>query len=358
MKTIKAAVCHAFNEPLTIEDIQLAPPGAGQIEVSLEACAICHSDISYIDNAWGGQLPAVYGHEAVGHVTEVGPGARRKLGDRVLVTLMRSCGACPSCGSGTPVFCDDTPAVDNPLSSTGGDEIVHGLKCGAFAEKVVVHDSQTQPVPASMPAASASLLSCGVVTGVGAAVNTAAIRTGETVVVIGAGGVGLNAIQGARIAGASRIVAIDMMPEKLDAALEFGATDGVLASHEKPWKAVKKVVPGGVDVVLVSVGAIQAYDTAMRYLKKKGRMYMVGMPHTGQTVDYEPVMVAALGQRMEGSLMGDTVLARDIPWMVDMYEQGRLKLDELVSKTWSLDQINDAIANTKTGAARRNVIVF
>lgn len=359
MQKIKAAVCHAFQQDLVIEDIVLAPPGPGQIEVTLEAVAICHSDISFMDGGWGGGLPAVFGHEAVGRITALGAGCTAELGARVLVTLLKSCGTCLCCVTGRPAHCE-TPGdlMAGPITLPDGTPVQHGLDCAAFAEKVVVDQSQTTPVPAEIPAAAACMLSCGVITGIGAAVNTAQVRPGETVVVIGAGGVGLNAIQGAAICGAARIVAVDMVEDKLDAALEFGATDGILASHPKPWKELRKIAPRGADVVLVTVGALPAYDTALRYLGRKGRMYMIGMPHSGQKAAYEPVAVAATGLRMEGSFMGDTVLARDIPWMVDMYQQGRLMLDELVTRTYALSEINQAIASTRSGTARRNVIVF
>ncbi|MEE9389537.1 MAG: zinc-binding dehydrogenase, partial [Paracoccaceae bacterium] len=224
--------------------------------------------------------------------------------------------------------------------------------------KVVVHQSQIAKIPADMPMDAACLLSCGVITGVGAVVNTAGLKPGQVAVVIGAGGVGLNTIQGARIAGASRIIAVDMTSEKLAVAREFGATDGVLATEAKPWAAAAKAAGRAADVVFVTVGAIPAYDDAARYLAPGGKVIMVGMPHTGQKSSYEPVIIASMGQALIGTKMGDVVLKRDIPWMVDLYQQGRLKLEELVSGHWRLDQINEAIANTKTGAARRNVIVF
>lgn len=361
MRTVKAAVCRAFGAPLVIEEIRLAPPGPGQVQVDLSACAICHSDISYAEGAWGGHLPAVYGHEAAGVVSALGEGVEGlAVGDSVLVTLMHHCGRCPSCAGGAPVHCEvPVDRLSGVLADTSGAVVEHGLNCGAFAEAVVVHHSQAVPVPADLPPDAACLLSCGVVTGVGAAVNTAQVRPGETVVVIGAGGVGLNAVQGARIAGAARIVAVDMSAEKLDAAREFGATHGVLATDPKPWRAVQEVNHGRLaDVVLVTVGAIPAYETAPRYLARHGRLAMVGMPHSGGKVAYEPVIVASLGQQMLGSLMGDVQPVRDIGWMVELYRQGRLKLDELVSGRWRLDQINEAIADTKAGGARRNVVVF
>lgn len=360
MSSVKAAVCHAFGEPLSIESINLRSVHAGEVEVTLEACAICHSDISFIDGGWGGTLPAVYGHEAAGRVSAVGDGVRDyKVGDTVIVTLIRACGTCPTCATGHPTNCSDQHPFEGPISLQDGTPVEQAMACGAFAEKVVVDPSQLAHIPEDMPMDAASLLSCGVITGVGAAINAAEIRPGQTAVVIGAGGVGLNAIQGAYIAGASRIIAVDMVAEKLDVAQEFGATDGILASTPEPWKAVKKILGGKLaDAVLVSVGAIQAYKDAPRYIGPRGKMVMVGMPHTGQIADYDPTIIAGLGQNMIGTKMGDTVLARDIPWMVDLWKQGRLKLDELISGRWSLEQINEAIADTKTGAARRNVVLF
>lgn len=360
MHIIKAAVCHAFGTPLTVEDVRLRAPEAGEVLVDLDAVAICHSDISYADGGWGGSLPAVYGHEAAGRVRATGPGVTGLTeGDPVVVTLIRACGQCPSCGSGRPTGCETPYDGDHgPLTMPDGGKLHQAMACGAFAEKVVVHHSQVVKLPEGIDMAAASLLACGVITGVGAVVNAARLRAGEDVVVIGAGGVGLNAIQGARIAGARRIVAVDMSQEKLAIARDFGATDGVLATEEMPWRAAKAAMGRGADAVLVTVGAARAYDEAPRYLAGGGRMIMVGMPHTGAQSAYEAANFAATGQAMIGSKMGETVIRRDIPWMVDLYGQGRLKLDELISGRWRLDQINEAIANTRTGAAKRNVIVF
>ncbi|RYH01949.1 zinc-binding dehydrogenase [Salipiger sp. IMCC34102] len=356
---IKAAVCHDFAQPLSVETVHIRPPGAGEVEVKLKACAICHSDISYAEGAWGGQLPAIYGHEAAGEITAMGDGVRGlALGDTVVVTLIRACGSCATCGSGQPTLCATPPAFNTPLATQDGAPIVQAMNAGAFAERVVVDPSQCVKLPVDMDPVAASLLACGVITGVGAVVNAANLRAGQDVVVIGAGGVGLNAIQGARIAGARRIVAVDMSEEKLAIARDFGATDGVLATEAKPWRAAKAAMGRGADAVIVTVGAIPAFDSAPQYLAMGGQVIMVGMPHSGATSTYEPVMFAATSQGLKGSKMGDVVIARDIPWMVDLYGQGRLKLDELVSKTWPLSQINEAIADTKTGSAKRNVIVF
>ena len=359
MPRIKAAVCTAFGQPLEIEELDLRAPVAGEIEVTLEAVAICHSDIHFADGAWGGDLPAVYGHEAAGRISAVGTGVTGlELDQRVVVTLIRACGTCANCASGKPTICDTPRSAASPLSRPDGTEVGQAMNCGAFAERVVVDQSQVVALPDAMPPEAVALMACGVITGVGAVVNAGQLRAGEDVVVIGAGGVGLNAIQGARIAGARRIVAVDMTEEKLETARDFGATDGVLATGKAPWKDVMRILGRGADVVAVTVGAIPAYNHAPRYLGWGGRMVMIGMPHSGAMAEYEPVVLAYMAQGMVGSKMGDVVIKRDIPWLADLYDQGRLKLDELVSGRWSLDQINEAVADTKAGGAKRNVILF
>jgi S-(hydroxymethyl)mycothiol dehydrogenase len=358
--TIRAAVCRAFGAPLALETLTLRDPGPGEVEVTVEAVAICHSDISYMEGAWGGPLPAVYGHEAAGRVTATGPGVTQAgLGDRVLVTLIRACGACPSCARGQPVYCATPDSRPPRLTDATGAPVHAAMDCGAFAEKLIADQSQIARLTTAIDPAAACLLACSVPTGLGAVVNTARVRPGETVVVIGAGGVGLNAIQGARLAGAARIVAMDLSAAKLADARAFGATDTILATEAKPWRLLQGITGGRLaDHVLVTVGAIPAYDVALRLMAPGGTAYAIGMPHTGATAAYEPVILAALGQGLRGTKMGDVVLARDIPWMLDLHAQGRLQLDPLVSRRWPLDQINAAIADTSTGQARRNVITL
>ena len=358
MGRIRAAVCRSFGEPLVIEEVELAAPEGREVEVTLEACAICHSDITYASGAWGGDLPAVYGHEASGRISALGPNTKGyDIGDRVIVTLIRACGTCPECSKAAPAICSGAVRTA-PLVTLSGETIFQAMHCGAFAEKVVVDTSQIAPIPDAMAMDAASLLSCGVITGVGAVINAARLRAGEDVVVIGAGGVGLNAIQGAKLAGARRIVAVDLSEAKLADARAFGATDGILASEETPWADLRGLTGRGADAVFVTVGAAAIYETAPRYLAPGGRVVMVGMPPSGQNATYAPDILASLGQSLVGTKRGDTVLARDSPWLADLYLQGRLQLDELISGRWKLDQINEAIADTKSGNARRNVIVF
>ncbi|MCB1369262.1 MAG: alcohol dehydrogenase catalytic domain-containing protein [Rhodobacteraceae bacterium] len=357
---MRAAVCRTFGQPLGIEAVRLSAPGPNQVEIRVAACAICHSDIAYAEGAWGGDLPAVYGHEAAGRVTGLGPGVTGLApGDRVLVTLIRSCGACPACGAGAPTSCDHAwDAFPSPLRSAEGEVLKHGMNTGAFAESVVVDRSQCVPLPDDLPLDLACLLACGVLTGVGAVVNTARMRPGASVAVIGAGGVGLNAIQGAALGGAARIIAIDLTPEKLETAREFGATQGVLAGPEAA-AAVRAATGGrGLDHVFVAAAAPRALAEAPAMLAAGGSLVVVGMPASGTSVGYDPSGLAAMNQSILGSRMGQSVPARDIPWLIEHWRAGRLKLAELISGRYPLERINEAIAATRSGAARRNVVVF
>ena len=360
MPNIKAAVAHEFGKPLKVEEVILRSPMNNEVEITLGAVAICHSDISYMEGAWGGYLPAVYGHEASGEVSGIGDNIKDlSIGDRVVVTLIRSCGDCINCKQGQPTLClTEYDGTNGPLKTLNGDKLMQAMACGAFAEKVVVDKSQVVKVSKTISYETAALMACGVITGIGAVVNAAKIKPGQDVVVIGAGGVGLNAIQGARLAGARRIVAVDLSEEKLKIAVEFGATDGVLATNSSPWKSVNEKLGGGADAVFVSVGIPSVYDTAPLYLGPGGQVIMLGMTKSSDLSTYKPVNLAAVSQRMVGSKMGDTVIERDIPWIADLYQQNRLKLDELISKRWTLDQINEAIVDTKTGSAKRNLIIF
>ena len=359
---MKAAVCRAFGQPLTIEEIEIAPPGPNEIKVRVAACAICHSDIHYIEGAWGGELPAVYGHEAAGIVEETGSGVSGIApGDHVVVTLIRSCGRCHYCTQGLPTLCEGKFALDakGPLNAADGAPIVHGLRTGAFAECTVVHASQAVAIPHDVPLDSASLLACGVITGYGAVANTANLPAGANVVVIGTGGVGLNSIQGAALRGARTIIAVDLSDEKLAAAKKFGATHGVNPEKEKASKAIRALTGGrGADFAFVTVGAKSAIEQAFIYIAKAGTVVIVGMPATGVTTSFDPSRLAVGGQKVLGSLMGSTRVSVDLPILVDLYKQRRLKLDELITGRYPLERINDAIASVVGGEALRNVIVF
>jgi len=359
---MKAAVCREFGKPLVVEDIDLAPAGSGEIRVKLSACALCYSDIHYADGAWGGTLPAVYGHEAAGVVEHVGEGVTAfLLGDHVVVTLIRSCGHCYYCDRGSPVTCATTFPLDkkSPLTAADGSPIVQGLRTAAFAEYVLVHESQAVVIPRDIPLDSASLLACGVITGFGAVVNTAGVELGSSVAVIGVGGVGLNSVQGAVFQGAEPIIAIDVSDSKLRAARTFGATHTINSGKEDVSAAVHAATGGrGADYVFVTVGAGGVIGQALAAIGAAGAVVLVGMPATGVQAQIDPVTIADRNQRILGSKMGSARIQTDIPMLIDLYRAGRLKLDELISGRYALADINKAIASVKRGEALRNVIVY
>ena len=359
---MKAAVCYEFGKPLVIEEVVLDPPQANEVRVKLAACAICHSDILYMDGGWGGTLPAIYGHEAAGVVTEVGSGVTlAQVGDLVVVTLIRSCGRCFYCDKGEPQLCETKFRLDREgvLHTPDGKPILQALRTAAFAEEVVVHESQVVGIPANMPMTSASLMACGVITGYGAVVNTAQIAAGSSVVVIGTGGVGLNSVQGAALSSATPLIALDLVPSKLDTAKAFGATHAVNAGDADAIAQVKALTNGrGADYVFVTVGSGKAIDQGLAMMRQGGTLVLVGMPAYGVKLTLEAADFAGSEQHIMGSKMGSTRLRVDVPKLVALYKDGRLKLDELVTKEYPLEEINEAVAAVKRGEALRNVIVF
>lgn len=359
---MKAAVCREFNKPLQIENIRIALPQEGEVRVKLAACAICHSDITYMDGGWGGTLPMVLGHEAAGIVMETGARVRNiQVGDPVLVTLIRSCGHCADCENGQPYICATPFPIDEDsrLTSEKGEKVGQGLHTGAFAEEVVVDQSQLVVLPKDFPLDAASLLSCGVITGLGAVVNTAEVEYGSSVVVIGCGGVGLNAVQGAALVNAAPIIALDLVEEKLVAARVFGATHTINPLANDTAKQVRALTHGrGADYVFVAAGSPKAFEQGLDLLAPSGTLVIVGMPPTGQKIEVEAGNIAGSGQKILGSKMGSTRLRIDIPKLVALYEAGNLKLDELITGRYPLDQINEAIDEVRADKALRNVIIF
>ena len=358
---MKAAVCREFGQPLVIEDVMLGEVGPGDVQVDVAACAVCHSDIHYAEGAWGGYLPAVYGHEAAGVITAVGSDVSDlTVGDHVVVTLIRSCGNCSQCDRGNHVFCETSFASDEGqrLSNDAGEDVQAAMLCGAFAEEVIVDQSQVVTIPKDMDWKVASLLACGVITGVGAVTNTSTIDDTSTVVVVGAGGVGLNAIQGAAIVGAPVVIAIDLADEKLEIAKQFGATH--VATPDTAREVIKEATGGrkGVSHALVTVGSAPAISSALRYIEPGGELVIVGMPASGNEIEIDPVIIAAVGHRIVGSKMGTSQIRRDIPQLIEWYKEGKLKLDELVSGTYQLDDINSAIDDVADGGTIRNVVMM
>lgn len=358
---MKAAVCYEFGKPLVVEELEIDAPQAGEVKVRVAACAICHSDVHAVRGEWGGETPFVAGHEASGIIEEVGAGVTHvKPGDHVVVSLLRSCGHCYQCQTGAPYMCASGYTLDtnSRLHNGRGEMIRMGIRTAAFAEYTVVEKTQVVKIPDSVPLNSAALLACGVITGLGAVVNTAQIETGSRVVVIGTGGVGLNAVQGAVLSGASRIVAVDLLDNKLAAARDFGATHTVNAARQDAIAAVLELTDGrGADYVFVTVGSTVAGEQAFAMLRPGGQAVIVGIPETGAKVSLE--VGRFISERtITGSPMGSTVLSVDIPRLVDLYQSGRLKLDELITRTYPLEEINEAIESMERGEALRNVIVF
>jgi S-(hydroxymethyl)glutathione dehydrogenase / alcohol dehydrogenase len=355
----RAAVCHTFSAPLAVEAVTLDPPGPDEVRVRVTACAVCHSDVAYAAGAWGGDLPAVFGHEACGTVVEAGEGTRLAEGDRVVVSLVRSCGACARCRDGAPALCAARFRLDeaSPIRLADGRRAAQGMRCGTFADEAVVHASQAVPIPDGVPDTSACLIACAVMTGYGAAVRDAGIAPGASVVVLGAGGVGLNAVQGAVVAGAGEVIAIDVSAAKLVAAAALGATRGIDATATDPVAAVTEHTDGGADAVIVTAGSAAAVDQGLACLRRGGTLVVVGMPPSGELARFDPGALAHDGKRIVGSKLGSARPAEDVPRIAELYREGRLRLDELVTATYPLEGINEAVAAMRRGEAIRNVIV-
>jgi NDMA-dependent alcohol dehydrogenase len=359
---MRAAVCYEFGKPLAIEDVAIDPPQAGEVLVRMRACAICHSDIHALRGDWNETLPAVFGHEAAGVVESLGPGVTSvRPGDPVVVSLLRACGRCFYCAIGAPHQCEGAAtfalATETRLHARNGEPIRQGVNCAAFAEYAVVHESQLVVIDREMPLDRACLLACGVITGLGAAVNTAQVRPETSVVVCGAGGVGLNAVQGALLAGARAIVALDPVEAKRAAARAFGATHAFDPSRPDLVEVIRQITDGrGADYAIVAVGSAPAIEQAWELVRKGGTVVVVGIARSGDTIS---LPAGPNGEkRLLGSGMGSTRLSVDVPRLVDLYRQGRLKLDELVTARYPLEQINEAIESVERGEALRNVIVF
>jgi Zn-dependent alcohol dehydrogenase len=359
---MRAAICREFGQPFTLEDVSLAPPGADEVVVRLAAVSICHSDIVFADGGWGGALPAIYGHEAAGIVETVG-GSIDDItpGDHVVVTMVRSCGTCPCCARGLRGCCvhDFGKGAGVKLRDSSGQAVAQGLKTAAFAERTAVHRSQIVKIDPDLPFDVAAVLACGVITGYGAVTRSAAMRPGADVVVVGAGGVGLNCIQAARLGDAKTIVAIDRAASRLDFARTFGATALVDASEDDSVQAVLDLTAGrGADYVFVAVGAKAAIETAFSMLAPGGAAVLVGIPENGVSTTFDPVTLASGSCRIIGSKLGDVDIDQDIPTLINLYREGRVKLDELITDRFRFDAINEAMAMARSGGGLKTVIEF
>ena len=358
---MKAAVCYEFNTPFVVEDVDLAAPVEGEVSVRLAATAVCHSDIHDMKGELPGPVPFVGGHESAGYIEEPGLGVRSvKAGDPVVVSLLASCGECYYCITGLPHLClnkftpPKAPRLHNkkgqPLSPRGG--------VGGFAEHVVVKESQVVKVPADMPLDRAALLSCGVITGWGGVINRAQVRPNQSVVVMGAGGVGINAIQGAAYVGAYPIIVVDVLDDKMKLAKNFGATHMVNAKRDDAADEIRKLTERGAEYVFVTVGSIAAIKQGMSFTAPRGTTVIIGLPPVGQELCFSPLEMIPVEKNLIGGFMGAANLKIDIPRLISMYKTGRLKLDELITGRYPLDRINEATASTEKGEGLRNVIMF
>jgi S-(hydroxymethyl)glutathione dehydrogenase / alcohol dehydrogenase len=359
---MKAAVCHEFGKPLVIEEIEISRPQNNEVKIRLASTAICHSDIHVIRGDMPVTLPMVPGHESAGYVEEVGTNvSATKVGDPVIVSSLANCGQCRYCLNGLPHLCQTFPMdIEGRLHDKQGRNVVQMSKVAGFAEYTLVHESQVVKIPADMPLDRAALLSCGVMTGFGAVVNRAQVKALESVMVLGAGGVGLNTIQGASFAGAYPIIAVDVLDNKLEAARIFGATHTINARSEQSLNIVQKITSGaGMDYVFVTGGGAAAVNQGYSMLARRGTLVLIALPEAKEAPVF-PFLPDFIGgeKRIIGSFYGSCKLRIDIPHLVDLYQAGRLKLDELITKRYPLQQINEAISSVERGEALRNVIVF
>jgi S-(hydroxymethyl)glutathione dehydrogenase/alcohol dehydrogenase len=359
---VKAAVLHEFGKPLVIEDIEIDPPKKEEVKVRMAATAICHSDIHFLRGELHGGLPAVAGHESSGYIEEVGEGVTNfKHGDPVVISLISSCGHCLYCNSGKPHLCEtDMPLnKETRLHDKQGKKVWNMARVGSMAEYVIVDQSQVVKIPQEMPMDRAALLGCGVITGFGSVVNRAKVPAMSSVVVVGTGGVGLNAIQGAAFSGAYPLIAVDVLDNKLKAAMAFGATHTVNAKEGDPVEAVKKLTSGrGADFVFVTVGSAAAMMQGFSMSGRRGMTVLVGLPSPKDRISFSPFEFIGTERVLTGSNMGSTNMKIDIPQLVTLYQAKKLKLDELISGHYPLEKINEAIESVEKGEALRNVIMF
>lgn len=359
---VKAAVTYEFGKPLVIEEIEMAAPQEGEVRVKLAATAVCHSDVHDIKGELPGALPFIGGHESAGYVEEIGTGVIEfKVGDPVVMTTLASCGKCYYCLSGMPHLCmvRFAPSKNVRLRTKDGKPIDQKGKVSGFAEYALVSASQLMKVPDGMSLESACLISCGVITGFGAVVNRAKVPALSSVVVMGLGGVGINAIQGAAISGAYPIIGVDVLEEKMDNAMKFGATHKVNAKREDAVKAIYEMTDGrGADYVFITVGSVAAMKQGMDMAGSRGNTVIIGLPPIQDQLSFSPMGIIASEKQLTGAYMGSTNLKTDIPKLIALYRAGKLKLDELITARYPLEKINDAIESTANGQALRNVIVF
>ena len=358
---MKAAVLREVGKPLQIEDVQINKPGPHEVLIRTKAAGVCHSDLHFIEGKYPHPLPAVLGHESAGIVEAIGSEVRTvKVGDHVITCLSAYCGHCESCLTGRMSLCVSPETKrdqsDEPRLSSPTGPMLQYLNLSSFAEQMLIHEHACVAIRKDMPLDRAALIGCGVMTGVGAVFHTSNVRPGETVAVIGCGGVGLAAVNGAAMAGAGRVIAIDMAPGKENLAKSMGATDFVLGGPDAV-KQVLEMTGGGVHHSFEAIGLATTAEQSFNMLRRGGTANIIGMIPVGQTINL--MGAAFLGEkRIQGSLMGSNRFPVDMPRLVDAYMAGKLHLDDMISRRIRLDQVNEAFEEMKTGAVARSVIVF
>lgn len=360
---MKAAVTDYVGAPFTLQEIEIAAPEGREVLIDVRASGLCHSDLHVAATDVGFPLPAVLGHEVAGVVVACGPAVTDfRPGQHVVSSPISSCGRCVGCLTGRPYRCRapheaQRPAGSSPRLSRDGVALTQFIGVGGFAEQVLVHENSVVGISEELPFDRAALLGCGVVTGAGAAINSARIRPGDTAVVIGCGGVGLNVIQGAALAGARRIIAVDLQPTKLELAKVFGATDVINPTDTDAVAAVLELTGGGATHAFEVIGLRQTTMDAVAMLGIGGTAYLIGVHRPGATIDVTPFGDLMGRQKgIRGVAMGSTNLKVDIPMYAELYLQGRFKLDELISSRISLDEIDAGYEALRGGSVARSVI--
>ena len=359
---MKAAVLHEVNTPLRVEDVEIDGPGPREVLIRTGASGVCHSDLHFVEGKYSISMPVVLGHEAAGTVESVGEQVSYvKPGDRVITCLSVFCGHCDRCLSGRPVLCARAdvvrPPTEKPRLRQGDTPVTQMAQLSSFAELMLVHEHATVKVRDDVPFEQLALIGCGATTGLGAVLNTARVEPGSTVAVIGCGGVGLNAVQGAALAGALRIIAVDAVETKLTIAQEFGATDVVDASGGDVVEKVRNLTDGGVDYSFEAIGTKETAEQAFEMLRAGGTATIIGMIPQGTKIELDgPSFLRE--KRIQGSSMGSNRFRMDMPRYIEFYLQGRLKLDELVTQRMKLEQVNEAFEDMKQGYVARTVITF
>lgn len=360
---MKAAVFHGTGQPMTIEDVEIEAPGRDEVLVRTRAVGLCHSDLHFIEGKYPTPVPTVLGHEAAGVVEAVGEGVTHlQPGDHVVSCLSVFCGHCEYCVSGHLSVCNSTDVKLPPGKAKRlrwrGEQLNQFLNLSAFAEKMLVHRNALVKVRSDMPLDLAALLGCGVLTGWGSVTRSARIQAGSSVAVLGCGGVGLSAVHAARVAGAGRIIAVDIDPSKLELARLFGATDVVDGNAPDRVKQIKALTNGGVDYSFECVGLKSTAEDAFDILRSRGLATLVGMIPPGVKVEFTGADFFLRERRVQGSMMGSNNFTIDIPRMVDLHMQGRMQLEQLVSQRLRLEDINEGFEAMKKGGVARSVIVF